>query len=68
MLNYKRVCAQFLSHVRLCDPTDCTAHQAPLSLGFSRQEHWTTPLPPPGMEPASRVSCFGRWVLYYSAS
>ena len=69
MLNYKRVCAQFLGHVRLCDPTDCTAHQAPPSLGFSRQEHWSgLPLPPPGMEPASRVSCIGRWVLYYCAS
>ena len=26
----------------LCDPVDCTAaHQAPPSLGFSRQEHWS---------------------------
>ena len=28
----------------LCDPIDCplcAAHQAPLSLGFSRQEHWS---------------------------
>ena len=23
-----------------CDPVDC-AHQAPLSMGFSKQEHWT---------------------------
>ena len=31
----------------LCDPTD-TAHQAPLSLGFSRQEHWSgLPFPSP---------------------
>ena len=22
-------------------PTDCTDHQAPLSLGFSRQEYWS---------------------------
>ena len=30
----------------LCDPTDPTAHQAPLSLGFSRQKHWSgVPLP-----------------------
>ena len=27
------------SHVRLCATP--TAHQAPLSLGFSRQEHWS---------------------------
>ena len=36
------------SHVQLCDPIDCAAHQAPLSLGFSRQEHWSgLPLPSP---------------------
>ena len=28
------------SYLTLCDPMD-TAHQAPLSLGFSRQEYWT---------------------------
>ena len=27
----------------------CIAHQAPLSMGFSRQEHWSgMPCPPPG--------------------
>ena len=32
----------------LCDPVDCT-HQAPLSMGFSRQEYWSgLPCPPPG--------------------
>ena len=25
----------------LCDPMDCIACQAPLSLGFSRQEYWS---------------------------
>ena len=31
----------------LCDPTD-EAHQAPLSLGFFRQEHWSgLPFPSP---------------------
>ena len=31
----------------LCDPID-TAHQAPPSLGFSRQEHWSgLPFPSP---------------------
>ena len=30
----------------LCDPVDCS--QAPLSMGFSRQEHWRgLPCPPP---------------------
>ena len=27
-------------HVRLCATPQTAAHQAPLSLGFSRQEHW----------------------------
>ena len=33
----------------LCDSTDWTVdHQAPLSMGFSRQEHWSgLPCPPP---------------------
>ena len=28
-------------HVRLCATPQTAAHQAPLSLGFSRQEHWS---------------------------
>ena len=43
----------------LCDPTD-GSHQAPPSLGFSRQEYWSgwsfpPPgyLPDPGIEPVS---------------
>ena len=34
------VCAQLLSHVQLCNPTDYVAYQAPQSIGFSKQEHW----------------------------
>ena len=34
------------SRVRLCATPQTAAHQAPLSLGFSRQEHWSgVPLP-----------------------
>ena len=47
-----------LSRVRLCDPMDCKAYQAPPSMGFSRQEYWSglpfpSPgdLPDPGIEP-----------------
>ena len=29
------------SHVRLCGTPETAAHQAPPSLGFSRQEHWS---------------------------
>ena len=37
-----------LSHVRLCVTPKTAAHQAPLSLGFSRQEHWSgLPFPSP---------------------
>ena len=36
------------SRVRLCVTPWTAAHQAPLSLGFSRQEHWSgLPLPSP---------------------
>ena len=37
------------SHVQLCATPETTANQAPLSLGFSRQEYWTgLPFPSPG--------------------
>ena len=36
------------SRVRLCATPETVAHQAPLSLGFSRQEHWSgLPFPSP---------------------
>ena len=36
------------SHVHLCATPETAAHQAPLSLGFSRQEYWSgLPLPSP---------------------
>ena len=36
------------SRVRLCTTPETAAHQAPLSLGFSRQEHWSgLPCPSP---------------------
>ena len=48
------------------------AHQAPLSMGFSRREYCSgLPCPPPGglpdpgMKPGSPVSRTGRWVLYH---
>ena len=38
------------SCLTLCNPVD--THQTPLSLGFSRQEHWSgLPFPPPGHLP-----------------
>ena len=39
------------SRVRLCATPEMAAHQAPPSLGFSRQEHWSgLPLPSPMRE------------------
>ena len=35
------VCAQMLSHVGLSVTSWTMAHQAPLSMGVSRQEHWS---------------------------
>ena len=39
------------SRVRLCATPETAAHQAPLSLGFSRQEYWSElPFPSPMRE------------------
>ena len=43
------MCAQLLSHVQLFATPWTVACQAPLSMGFSRQEYWSgLPLPSPG--------------------
>ena len=51
------------SHVQLCATPWTIARQAPLSMGFSRQEHWSgllgpapEDLPDPGIEPGSPAS------------
>ena len=51
------------SHIQLCVTPWTVAHQASLSVGFSRQEHWSgVPCPPPedlpdpGIEPLSLTS------------
>ena len=60
----------------LCDLMDCSPHQAPqapLSMGFSRQEYWNgLPFPPPGGSSQPRnqthlscLSCIGRQTLYH---
>ena len=58
----------------LCNPMT-VAHQAPLSMGFSRQEHWTElPCPPPGdlpnpgTEPSSHVSCLWQFSCHSDMS
>ena len=53
----------YFSCVRLFATLWTVAHQAPLSMGFSRQEYWSGlpcpssgDLPDPGIEPVSLVS------------
>ena len=47
-----RVCAQLLRSVRLFATLWTVARQAPLFMGFSRQEYWSgLPCPPPGHLP-----------------
>ena len=48
--------AQLLSHVRLFATLWTAAHQAPLSMGFSRQEYWSgLQFSPPGYPPNSEI-------------
>ena len=60
-------------HVRPFATLWTAAHRVPLSMGFSRQEHWSgSPCPPPG-ESSWRsdwtwASCIGRTVLYHWAT
>ena len=50
--------AKTLSRVRLCATPWTAAHQAPPSLGFSRQEHWNgLPFPSPVSESEVAQSC-----------
>ena len=50
------VITQLLSRVRLFVTPWTIAHQAPLSMGFSRQEYWSgLPFPPPGDLPDSGI-------------
>ena len=47
---------QLLSHVQLFATLRTVARQAPLSMGFSRQEYWSgLPFPPPGDLPEPRT-------------
>ena len=55
--------AQLFSRAQLFATPGSVAHQAPLSIGFSRQEYWSglpcpslEDLPDPGIEPVSPVA------------
>ena len=46
--HYMLLLLSHFSRVRLCATPETAAHQAPPSLGFSRQEHWSgSPFPSP---------------------
>ena len=72
------VCVCVLSHlspVWLFATLWTAAHEASLSMGFSRQEYWSgLPCPPPGdfshpgIEPAPNVCWTCKWVLYHCAT
>ena len=54
--NHQLLLSHF-SRVQLCATAQTAAHQAPLSLGFSRQEHWSgLPFPSPMRESESEVA------------
>ena len=65
-----------LSRVWLFATPWTVAYQAPLSIGFPRQEYWSgLPFPTPGGSSQSRnrthiscISCIGRQILYYCAT
>ena len=62
-------CQVAQSCLTLCHPVGCS-RQAPLSMGFSRQEHWSVlpcsplgDLPDPGIEPTFLVAPASRQIL-----
>ena len=60
------------SRVQLCAIPQTAAHQAPPSLGFSRQEHWSgLPFPSPMLPLLSRLSrvrlCATPWTAAHQA-
>ena len=67
------VASDSFSHVQVFANPQTIALQAPLSMGFSRQEYWNgLPFPSPGDLPNPRdqthVSCIGRLILDHCAT
>ena len=66
------VCVLSCSHVQLFATPWTIARQAPLSMGFSRQEYWHDChfllqgiFPTQGLNHISCVFCISSWVLYH---
>ena len=57
-----KVKVESLSRVQLFATPWTAAHQAPPSMGFSRQEYWSgVPLP----RDQTHILCIARWILYH---
>ena len=75
MIKQTYVCSQFSITSDSFGTPWTVAHQAPLSMGFSRQEYWVglpfpvpQDLPDPGVKTCIFcVSCIGRQILYHCA-
>ena len=56
------------SHVQFCATLWTVAHQAPLSMGFFRQENWSgLPCPPPGIFPPQESNPHHLHLLHWQA-
>ena len=70
---YKCACSVTQLYLTLCNPMDCSIHQAPLSIGFFRKEYWSGlpfssqgDLPDPRIEPMPLASpCTVRQIHYH---
>ena len=67
-----RGCYLVLSCVQLFATRCSIARQAPLSMGFPRQEYWnglpfpsSGDLPDPGIKSDPGIYCISRWILYH---
>ena len=55
------------SCVRPFETLPTVAHQAPLPMGYSRQEYWSgLPCPPPGDLPDPGIEPMFLWLMHYS--
>ena len=64
-----KVKVKSLSRVRILATPWTVAHQAPPSMGFSRQKYWSgVPLPSPNWTLVSCISYIGRLILYHHAT
>ena len=67
MVNRLLLLLSHFSRVWLCVTPQMAAHQAPPSIGFSRQEYWSgVPLPSPGKQTKHVLSCWFPFTFWAS--